>query len=157
MTDTDSGSHDKRIDWDDLGRAAERFARRIARDAGKFAERIQEHAGEFAEEVSRDWHHTRRAQPDSSGRSGGPDVRTIFEDVRGVLSDLVDGVDELIERVFKGPAEEGNGEWTRMIINRDATCAGCNRPLRAGEDAHVRRSASGIEARCLTCGEGSRT
>ncbi len=154
MTDTQHDWHEGRIDWDHFGRAAERFARRLARDAGRFAERISEHAGEFADEVSREWRHGRRRESACGDRHHtGPEVRHIFEDIRGVLSDIIDGVDELIERVFQGPTGSAEGDWERMVINRDAVCAGCDRPLQAGEDAHVRRTAEGLEVRCVACGE----
>src|SRR5262245_49280595 len=86
--------------WESIGRAAEDFARRVARDAGKFAHRMEEHAGEFARDVSRDW---RRAQRDyrrrHTSQMSPPDVRQIFDDIRTVLADVLEGVDELISRM----------------------------------------------------------
>ena len=98
---------DRRGDaWERVGRAAEHFARRMARDARTFAERIEEHAGEFAREARREWacggHFRERRHRDRSA----PDVRGIFEDVRGILSDVTEGVDELIARLFPEASQE---------------------------------------------------
>ena len=146
MTDTEREWDESRIDWNHLGRAAERFARRVAHDAGRFAERIQEHTGEFAEEISRDWRRGRGKLHD------GAEVRHIFEDLRGMLTDIIDGVDELIAHVFQEPAAGADTPWVRMVTNRDLVCAACERPLKAGDEAYIRRNEAGIEARCLACG-----
>lgn len=148
MTSPDRTCHTGSRGWSDIGRAAERFARRVGRDAGKFAERIQEHAGDFAENVSRDW---RRTHP-SDHPDAAANVRGVFEELRRVLSDIVDGVDELIARAFPEPADT---RWTRLVSNRDASCAGCARAIAAGEEAYGRRTATGIELRCVTCGAPS--
>jgi len=144
MTHTDELWQDLRDDWQHLGRAAEHFARRVARDARRFAERIEEHAGEFAGEVRREWRRGGRGIPGSAD-----DVRRVFDDVRGVLSAVLEGVDELITDVFRGGGPE---PWTRIVMNRDATCGGCARPIGAGAEAYVRRRAGGRELRCAECG-----
>jgi|RhiMetdeSRZDD1v2_1073273.scaffolds.fasta_scaffold2474824_1 hypothetical protein len=144
MTHTDERWQDLLDDWQHLGRAAEHFARRVARDARRFAERIEEHAGEFAGEVRREWRRAGRGIPGSAD-----DVRRVFDDVRGVLSAVLEGVDELITDVFSGG---GPDPWTRIVMNRDATCAGCARPIAAGAEAYVRRRGSGRELRCVECG-----
>ena len=143
--------------WESIGRAAEDFARRVARDAGKFAERMEEHAGEFARDVSRDWrrarHHYRRHCARAERYRSEPDVRKIFDDIRTVLADVLDGVDELIERVFSGPRDTAADNWLRVVSNRAGTCIGCGRAIAAGADAYIRRSTSGVELRCVDCGE----
>jgi hypothetical protein len=143
-----------------VGRAAEEFARRVARDAGKFAERMAEHADEFRRDL---WRERRQAERDSrrsergSCRHAAPDVRRVFEDIRAVIADVLDGVDDLIESVFvgrpKAPEEGASSEWVRVVNNRDATCAACGRPLRAGDEAYARRAGDRPELRCATCGE----
>jgi hypothetical protein len=148
MTTTHCGhDHEPRGGFDDLGRAAERFARRVARDASKFAERLSEHAGEFAHDAARDWRRWSRAA--DCGPTTGADARRVFEDIRGVLNDLAEGVDELIERVFREPAET---TWTRVVANRPATCGACAREVGAGEEIWVRRAAGAREFRCVACG-----
>lgn len=147
--------------WEHISNAAEDFARRVARDASRFAARMEEHAGEFARDLSRDW---RRAQRDYRREcrrvrhASAPEVRRIFEEVRGVLADVLEGVDELIGRIFpQSPAAEttaaGDGEWVRVLTNRAGTCHGCGRTLAAGEEAFVRRAADGLEFQCLVCAE----
>jgi len=132
--------------WAHIGRAAEEFARRVASDARRFAERIEEHAGEFAHDVARDWQRLGR----ECGAGGpGPDARRIFDDVRSVLADVLEGVDELIGRVFH---PEPDQDWTRVVHNRDVTCGGCGRATPAGTEGYVRRAAGGTEVRCLACG-----
>ncbi|HUI24716.1 MAG TPA: hypothetical protein VL403_01430 [Candidatus Kryptonia bacterium] len=148
---------DRDAGWEHIGRATEHFARRIARDAGKFAERLQEHAGEFAEDVSGDWRRARRAYRHSCRRmyreASASDVRRIFEDIRGVLSDVLEGVDELMQRVFTEPsdAKQPDGEWVRVVANRDADCSACKRAIRAGDQAFVQRTPEGTRFRCADC------
>jgi hypothetical protein len=159
MTTTDQHPHDgdASASWEHVGRAAEHFARRVARDASKFAERIQEHAGGFAEDMSRDWRRARREYGRGCRRASryaaatAPDVRRVFEDIRAVLADVLDGVDELITGMFGGVAEQGDGVWVRVVHNRDTTCAGCQRPIAAGDEGFVRRGAGGMEFRCAEC------
>lgn len=141
---------DRTTEWDHLGRAAERFARRVARDASRFAERIQEHAGEFARDTTRDWRRMWRGVEHGCGPRGeAPDVRRIFEDVRGVLTDIAEGIDEFLGRVFP---DAGETAWVRMVSNRAAACGQCARAIAAGEECLVRRSHGEKEFRCLTCG-----
>ncbi len=146
MTTGAHGEHHAGGGWDRLGRAADHFARRVARDARRFAEHVEEHAGDFARDVAREW---RRAGSAGEWGDAAADVRRIFEDVRHVLSDVIEGVDELIGRVFHAP---GEGEWTRAVSNREATCTGCGRTSAAGTEGWVRRTAGGTEFRCLACG-----
>src|SRR3989442_787681 len=108
MTSTDESRHEARAGWEHIGRAAEEFARRVARDATKFAERMEEHAGDFARDAARDWRRAQRHFQRGCGhtwRVTEPEVRRIFEDIRAVLTDVIDGVDELIGRVFGEPGE----------------------------------------------------
>ncbi len=140
-------------DWESIGRAAEDFARRMARDAGKFAERMEEHAGEFARDLARDWRRARRSYRHACRRVGStPEVRQVFEDIRAVVADVLDGVDELIERVFREPAASADDAWVRLVVNRDAVCGGCAQTIVAGDEAHARRTADSREFRCLACG-----
>jgi len=147
----DHGEYDS--DWESIGRAAEDFARRVARDAGKFAERMEEHAGEFARDIARDWRRARRGYRHACQRAASaPEVRRVFEDIRTVVADVLDGVDELIERVFREPAPADDEEWVRLVVNRDVVCSGCARTIATGDEAHARRAAAGREFRCLSCG-----
>jgi len=141
--------------WESIGRAAEHFARRVARDAGRFAERMEEHAGAFAHDVSRDWRRRRHHHWRACGQERPADVRRIFEDVRTVLADVLDGVDELIERVFPERGATAPQEWVRMVSNREGTCAGCGRTVAAGDEAYARSTDDGQELRCLDCGAPS--
>lgn len=150
---TDSADHRDESDWESIGRAAEDFAHRVARDAGKFAERMQEHAGEFAHDIARDWRRARRRYRHTCRHvADAPEVRRIFEDIRTVVADVLDSVDELIERVFTEPAATTDDEWVRLVVNSDATCSGCAQTIPAGDEAHARRTAGGREFRCRTCG-----
>src|SRR5215468_2725421 len=129
MTGTDQDHGDAHHGWESMGRAAEEFARRVARDASRFAERIAEHASEFARDIARDrWRSRRDLRDDlrrTAHRMAGADARRVFEDIRGVVSEVLDGVDELVARVFDGAAggERDTGErdtgWVRVVHNRD--------------------------------------
>jgi len=139
---------------DDMGAAAEEFARRVARDASRFGERLAEHAGEFARHFSREWRAQRR-----HGLAWDPsDVRAVLRDVRTLLSDVVDGVDELIDRMLGReptpgtPREDPPDAWVRVVAGRDATCAACGRHVGAGEECHLHRRPEGPEFRCRDCG-----
>jgi hypothetical protein len=132
--------------WENIGRAAEHFARRVAHDARRFAERIEAHVGEFAHDVRHQW---RCGERFGGRRASADDVRRVFEDIRGVLAAVLDGVDELITGVFHDEAETS---WTRVVFNREATCGGCARTIGAGSEGYVRRRAGGREVRCLECG-----
>ncbi len=139
---TEHGCHHQ--PWEHFGRAAERFARRVADDAKLFAERLEEHVGDLARDVRREW---REARPQES--ASGDDVRRIFDDVRGIVRGVLDGVDDLLGGLFR---EEGEAPWSRVVLNREATCAGCGAPLAAGAEGFVRRDAGGLRARCTACG-----
>jgi hypothetical protein len=139
---TEHGCHHQ--SWEHFGRAAERFARRVADDAKLFAERVEEHVGDLARDVRREWRESRPRDPAS-----GDDLRRIFDDVRGIVRGVLDGVDDLLAGLFR---EEGAAGWSKVVLNRDATCAGCGKPLDAGAEGFVRRDASGMQARCAQCG-----
>jgi hypothetical protein len=144
MTHTDERWQDLR----GLGRAAEHLARRVARDARRFAARIEEHVGEFAGDVGREWRCG--AGPGRRvGRDSAADVRRVFDDIRGVLAAVLEGVDELITDVFSGGGEE---PWTRVVCNRDTACEGCGRTVETGAEGYVRRRAGGRQFRCAECG-----
>jgi len=142
MTTSEHGCHHQ--PWEHLGRAAERFARRVADDAKLFAERVEEHVGDLARDVRREWRDTGPRESASS-----EDVRRIFDDVRGIVRSVLDGVDDLLSGLFR---EEGDPGWSKLVLNRDATCAQCGKALGAGTEAFVRRDASGMQARCTECG-----
>jgi hypothetical protein len=148
MTTTDQhGCHGPHADWEQVGRTAERFARRVADDAKHFAERVEEHVVCFARDLRREW----GASPGASGSGGsgpGEDMRRIFDDVGAMVRGVVDGVAELISGLFK----EAKGEWALVVLNRDATCGGCGKTAKTGSEAWVRRSAVGTEFRCGQCG-----
>jgi hypothetical protein len=142
--------------WEHIGRAAEDFARRVARDAGKFAERMEEHAGEFAHDIRRDWQRLQRdyrhGHRHAHHRTSAPDVRRIFEDIRTIVADVLDGVDELIDRVFTGRSDAPADDWARIVNNRDITCGQCARTIAAGEESYARHTAGATEFRCTDCG-----
>jgi hypothetical protein len=127
--------------------AAEDFARRIARDATRFGERVAEHATEFARDVAREWRHGAAFDP----KPLGDDVRGVLKEVRGLVADVIDGVDELIGRVFQ-PEPAESKEWVRVVTSREVDCAGCGRHVGAGEECHLQRTAGGRVFRCTECG-----
>jgi hypothetical protein len=135
-------------DWERAGSAAEDFARRIARDAQRFGERVAEHATEFARGVAREWRHG----PSFDPRPIADDVRVVLKEVRGLVAEVIDGVDELIGRVFQPEPAATTGTWARVVTNRDVTCVACNRAIGAGEECHLHRMPDGREFRCLECG-----
>ena len=149
------------VSWEHIGEAAQHFARRVARDASRFAERLEEHTSEFAREMSHEWRSARRRYR-RAGRGAEADVRRVFDDVRTVLSDILDGVDEFIERLFEQRgnaaetethhAERSEALWTRMVSNRVMTCAGCGRMAEPGEEVFAFHAPEGITVRCLDCG-----
>jgi hypothetical protein len=144
MTQTDERWQDLRGSWEHFGRAAEHLARRVARDARRFATRLEEHVGEFASDVGREWRCGASAR-----RPPAPDVRRVFEDIRGVLAAVLEGVDEMITDVFSGERDE---PWTRVVCNRDTACEGCGRTVEKGGEGYVRRRPGGRQFRCLECG-----
>ena len=135
-----------RGDWERAGNAAEDFARRIVRDAQRFGERIAEHATEFARDVVRDF----RRGPSFPTGPIADDVRGVLKEVRGLVAEVIDGVDELIGRVFHDvpPADT----WARVVTSREVECAGCHRRIGAGEECHLHRKRDDREFRCLECG-----
>jgi hypothetical protein len=123
----------------------------VARTAEEFARRVASDAGQFARRMSREWRHARRHGADW----GEDDIRAVLKGVRAILTDVIDGVDELIDRVFSG-GERGErppaAEWTRVVANREAACGACGRRIGPGEECHLRRCADGREFRCAECG-----
>jgi len=171
--ESEHGHHGDGEHWDQIGRAAEHFARRMARDAGRFAERLEGNATDFAREVSREWrrasrrhhwhHHRRHHHHHRGGPPGEADVRRTFEDVRGILRDVLDGVDDLIGRLFperdeaetrdhdtQTPDDKGR-EWQRIVANKEVTCSLCERTIEAGEEVDVRTPDGARELRCTQC------
>ena len=142
MTTTDDHCHHPPIDWANIGRAAERFARRVADDARHFAERVEQSAGDFARDVRRDWTAT-------EGTEARDDIRRIFDDVRGIVRGVLDGVDELVSGAFRN---DPGARWSKVVLNRDATCAACGRSVASGTEAFVRQEDGGMHARCAECG-----
>ena len=145
MTTSEHDCHGSGHGWEHFGQAAERFARRVADDAKLFAERVEEHVGTFARDMRREWRHTGTA-------GSADDIHRIFDDVRGVVRSVLDGVDELVAGLFR---DERRGAWSKVVLNRDATCAACARGLAAGTEAWVRHAGAGAEFRCGTCGTPS--
>ena len=144
-------------DWENLGRAAEHFARRVARDARTFAARMEEHVGELVRDF-RDDESWRRHDRDRRHRhrhwhrdreQPGPEIRRVFEEVRGIVGIVLDEIEELIAVAFPGAAEE---PWARVVVNRDTSCGGCGATIATGVEAHVRRTEEGAEFRCVACG-----
>jgi hypothetical protein len=132
--------------WEHFGHAAERFARRVAEDAKLFAERVEEHVGDFARDMRREWRQT-------ESTDSAEDIRRIFDEVRGVVRSVLDGVDELVSGLFnRDSGQESSKDWSKVVLNRDATCAGCSRDLTAGAEAWVRHTAGGAQFRCGDCG-----
>jgi hypothetical protein len=142
--------HRRRGDWDDVGHAAEDFARHIARDAQRFAERIAGHASEFARDLSREWRRFDRRGVDVG--PVGDDVRAVLKEVQTFVTEVVDGVDGLIERVLRREPEPAAEPWARIVTTREATCTGCGRRIEPGEECHLRRWRDGRDFRCATCG-----
>jgi hypothetical protein len=130
--------------WQQIGRAAEQFARSVARDAADFASRVEQHVGALASEIGREW---RGPGEEATRAKPADDVRRVFEDVRGVLNAVIEHVDELITTAFAPP-----DSWTRVTVNRDGVCAACGRPIAAGAEAFARRKVGSHELRCDACG-----
>ena len=148
MTNCGPEFRHRRGDWDRAGSAAEEFARRIARDAQRFGERVAEHANGFAREIQREWRHG----PGFDTKPMREDVRGMLKEVRGLIGDVIDGVDELIGRIFRPETEEATSTWTRVVTNREVGCVACGRRIGAGEECHLHRRAEGREFRCADCG-----
>jgi hypothetical protein len=143
MSEAEERWHDLREGWEHFGRAAEHFARRVAHDARKFAVHVEKHVGEFAHDLRRDWRGGRPREGSAA------EVQRVFEEVRGVLGAVLEGVDDLVTDLF-APAEDE--DWTRIVANREATCAACGRSVAAGTDAWVRGRGERRQLRCLDCG-----
>jgi hypothetical protein len=154
MTHCHHGHHGAgpgRRDWDDIARTTEEFARRVAGEAGEFGERVATHAGEFARRLSREWRHARR----QGANWGEDDVRALLKGVRAIVTDVIDGVDDLIDRVFNGDEREARTPtdgWVRVVTNREASCGACGGRIGPGEECHLRRRADGRDFRCAACG-----
>ena len=148
MTTSEHGCHHQQP-WEDFGRAAEKFARRVSDDAKLFAERVEEHVGDLARDVRREWQSSSR--PGAGGSNDN--VRRIFDDVRGIVRGVIDGVDDILTGLFR---EEGEAAWSKVVLNREATCGGCGKPLGTGAEAFVRRDPGGMQARCAECGPPGR-
>jgi len=147
--------------WEHLADAGQHFARRVARDASRFAERLEEHTTDFAREMSHEWRRARRTHRRAQ-RAPDADVRQVFDDVRTVLADIIDGVDEFVERIFREPrptertaaepSEPAEATWTQMVSNRMATCGACGRTVEPGQEGFFRQAEDGISFRCVDCG-----
>jgi hypothetical protein len=133
-------------DRDRAGSAAEDFARRIARDAQRFGERVAEHASEFARDVAREWRHG----PGFDPKPIADDVRGVLREVRTLVAEVIEGADELLEKLFARP--ESPNAWVRVVTSREVDCTGCGRRIGAGEDCLLRRTPAGREFRCAECG-----
>lgn len=166
MNESSDGRREREegILWEALGRAAEDFARQVARDASRFAERIERHASELARDVSREWRRSHRHERHRQREAEPEDVQRIFAEVRSVIDDVLDGVDGLIARVFPHQRRDGATSdnptaepplWARMVANREAACRRCGVVIAVGEAAFAREGADGLELRCLQCGEAA--
>ncbi|MBI3782372.1 MAG: hypothetical protein HY270_03115 [Deltaproteobacteria bacterium] len=159
MSSTEDTRREASGGWEQVGRAAEDFARRVARDAGRFAERLQEHSSELAHDVARDWRRARRRHRHWQGHScragAADDVRRVFEDIRGVVAGVLDGIDDLIDTVFAQPAAEPPADWEKIVSNREVSCIACGRPVAVGDEAYLQRRESAVEYRCQSCGPGT--
>src|SRR5262249_37837514 len=113
---------ERRGDWDDVGHAAEAFARHVARDAQRFAARVAGHASDFARDFAHEWRRARRQGLDTAPL--GDDVRAVLKEVQSFVTEVVDGVDGLIERVMRRDPEPSE-PWSRIVTTREATCVGC--------------------------------
>jgi len=158
----DSGHHrDDPIDWARLGRAAEELAHHVARDAARFAQRIEEHAKDFARDLGREWRRNERRRHSFGCESDAQDMHRVFADVRSLLDDVLNGVDDLIDRLFPerrhehGSAPENDAaSWTPIVTNRDATCGSCHASIAPGSEAFLRKTEGPPEFRCSLCGPG---
>src|SRR5207247_2835701 len=102
---------------------------------------VEKHGGDFAHDLRRDWRSGR-------GREGSAaEVRRVFEEVRGVLAAVMEGVDDLVTDLFT----PGDDDWTRIVCNREASCGACGRSMAAGTEAWVRGRGDRRQLRCLEC------
>jgi hypothetical protein len=140
MTDTDERWEQLRDNWEHLGRAAEHFARRVAKDAGKFAERLEAHVGELAADLRREWEAAER-------RGATAELNKVVDELRGVVGAVLGGVDDLVSDMLSGSAR-----WTRRASVHEGSCAGCGSKVAAGAEAYVRGRGADRDLRCLACG-----
>jgi hypothetical protein len=146
----DHERRESRGDWDDVGHAAEDFARHIARDAQRFAARVAGHASEFARDFAREWRRFDRHGLDTAPL--GDDVRAVLKDVQTFVSEVVDGVDGLLDKVMRRDSDSAAGVWSKIVTTREAACIACGRRIEPGEECHLRRRRDGRDFRCATCG-----
>lgn len=164
---------EEHVDWNRLGRAAEDFARQVARDAARFAERVEEHARDLARDVGREWRRSERRHR-RDRHDGAEEMRRVFADVRTLVDDVLDGVDDIIGRFFHDPGEAtheppeppatpappdapGAAEmrpWTPVVANRSGVCSACGGDIAVGAESFVRVSAGEPEFRCSACDPG---
>ena len=90
-------------------------------------------------------------------------MRRTFEDVRGILNDVLDGVDDLIGKLFPDrdePQTRADGtqataaessEWQPIVANKEVTCSFCDRTIEAGEEVDVRTPDGARQLRCARC------
>jgi len=140
MTDTDERWEQLRDNWEHPGKAAEHFARRVAKDAGKFAERLEAHVGELASDLRREWEAAEQ-------RGATKELHKVVDELRGVVGAVLGGVDDLVSDMLSG-----SDRWTRRVSVREASCAGCGGTVGAGAEAYVRGRGASRELRCLDCG-----
>src|SRR5262249_39086321 len=115
----DHSHRERRSDWDDVGHAAEDFARHIARDAQRFATRIAGHASAFARDFAGEWRRFERHGLDTTPL--GDDVRAVLKEVQTFVTEVVEGVDGLIERAMRRDGEQPSEPWSRIVTTREAT------------------------------------
>jgi len=146
----DHARRERRTEWDDVGHAAEDLARNIARDAQRFAARVASHASDFGRDFAREWRRFERHGLDTTPL--GDDVRAVLKEVQTFVTEVVDGVDGLIDRVMRHDPEPPTEPWSRIVTTREVTCGGCGRRIGPGEECHLRRRRGGRDFRCATCG-----
>ncbi|HJQ83896.1 MAG TPA: hypothetical protein VKA21_07470 [Candidatus Binatia bacterium] len=139
MTESEERWQEVRERWEQVGKVAEQFARRVAKDAGDFAGRVEKHVGQLAHELEREWQREEVAA----------DVRRVVRDVGSVLGAVVERVDAFVSDLFTPPT---GSQWTRATVDRDVTCQGCRRPVAAGTEAWVRSRGAARLIRCAKCG-----
>lgn len=174
----DETRRDERVDWSQLGRAAEDFARQVARDAARFAEKIEEHARDLARDVGREWRRSERRHRRHAHQDGSEEMRRVFADVRTLVDDVLDGVDDILGRFFpdrgeaahqppspptppepprtpsppEPPARGETRPWTAVVANRSGVCSACGSGIPVGAESFVRVADGEPEFRCSACG-----
>lgn len=131
---TDEEREERRQRAEALGRAAERFGRRIVRDARRFAEQVGRHAERFAHDL---------------GRPGG--ARDAGGNLGRLFGEAIQNVDDVIVRLWQSPPAQSSTTWRRVTAERDVTCVGCRKRVRKGGECW-RSPGSGTRIRCVTCG-----